>query len=157
LLLLHIGRFLVIIPSILNMMAVRSPEMYISTNVSGHYPSSCLYLKTPSRLFFKTTFRRLDSVSVFRYLSSGPSWVGFAWRRRKNPVSETLSVSPEIGTSSINWAQVSRFFLKTETESSVWNFILKNKQDGVFRKIQDDNVQKHNICTCLVCVYSYIW
>jgi putative component of membrane protein insertase Oxa1/YidC/SpoIIIJ protein YidD len=34
--------------------------------VSGHYPSSCLYLKTRSCLFLKTTFRRLDSVSVFR-------------------------------------------------------------------------------------------
>jgi hypothetical protein len=26
---------------------------------------------------------------------------------------------PEIGTSSINWAQLNRFYLKTETESSL--------------------------------------
>jgi hypothetical protein len=34
--------------------------------VFGHYPSSCLYLKTVLFIFQNTTFRRLDSVSVFR-------------------------------------------------------------------------------------------
>jgi hypothetical protein len=33
--------------------------------VSGHYPSSSVYLKTPSSLLFQdTAFRRLDSVSI---------------------------------------------------------------------------------------------
>jgi hypothetical protein len=30
-------------------------------------------------------------------------------------------MSPEIGTSSIDWTQLSRFYLKTETESSLRN------------------------------------
>jgi hypothetical protein len=40
---------------------------------------------------------------------------------------------PEVGTSSIHWAQLSRFYLKTETESSLRNVVLKYKQDGVFK------------------------
>jgi hypothetical protein len=35
--------------------------------------------------------------------------------------SKLLEISPEIGTSSINWVQLSRFYLKAETESSLWN------------------------------------
>jgi hypothetical protein len=49
------------------------------------------------------------------------------------------SISPEIGTNSIDWAQLSRFYLKTETESSLRNVVLKYKQDGVLdKKKQDD-------------------
>jgi hypothetical protein len=44
---------------------------------------------------------------------------------------------PEIGTSSIDWAQLSRFHLKTETESSLRNVVLVK-----YRMM--DNVQKHN-------------
>jgi hypothetical protein len=40
---------------------------------------------------------------------------------------------PEIRTCSIDWAQLSRFCLKTETVSSLRNVVLKNKEDGVFR------------------------
>jgi hypothetical protein len=36
----------------------------------------------------------------------------------------------EIGTSSVNWAQLSRFHLKTETESSLQNVVLKNTGHG---------------------------
>jgi hypothetical protein len=54
--------------------------------VSGHYPSSCLYLTTPSCLFFKT--QRFGE-----------------------------------GTSSNDWAQLSKFYLKTETESSLRNVV----------------------------------
>jgi hypothetical protein len=32
---------------------------------------------------------------------------------------------PEIGTSSIDWAQLSRYYQKTKTESSVRNVVLK--------------------------------
>jgi hypothetical protein len=56
---------------------------------------------------------------------------------------------PEIGTSSIDWAQLSRFYLKTETETSLRIVVLKYsyKQDGVSDKNRTiDNVQKHNIC-----------
>jgi hypothetical protein len=34
--------------------------------VSGHYPSSCFYLRKVLFIFQNTTFRRLDSVSVIR-------------------------------------------------------------------------------------------
>jgi hypothetical protein len=43
---------------------------------------------------------------------------------------------PEIGTSSIDWTQLSRFYLKTETESSLRNVFL-NENSTV------DDVQKH--------------
>jgi hypothetical protein len=49
-------------------------------------------------IFPNTTFRRLNFISVFR---TGPG--------------------PVIGTSSIDWAQLSRFYLKMETESSPRN------------------------------------
>jgi hypothetical protein len=39
---------------------------------------------------------------------------------------------PEIGTSSIDWAQLSRFYLKTETESSLGNVVFLNKKRAVF-------------------------
>jgi hypothetical protein len=59
--------------------------------VSGHYPSSCLYLKTRYCLFFKTQRfgDRILSPSSGLVLWIGTSW-GFTWRRRQNPVSETL-------------------------------------------------------------------
>jgi hypothetical protein len=48
----------------------------------------------------------------------------------------------------LDWAQQSRFYLNTETESSLRNVVLKNKQDGALDKDKTlDNVQKHNICT----------
>jgi hypothetical protein len=53
---------------------------------------------------------------------------------------------PEIGTSCIDWAQLSRFYLKTETESSLGNVVFKYKQNGMLDKNRTmDNVQKHNI------------
>jgi hypothetical protein len=71
----------------------KSTNCYLSYKyyVFGHYPSSCLYLKTPSCLFFK--IQRFGDWILSP--SSGP-----------------------IGTSSIDWAQLSRFCLKTETEDS---------------------------------------
>jgi hypothetical protein len=47
---------------------------------------------------------------------------------------------PEIGTSSIDWVLLSRFYLKTETESSSQNVVLNKNR-------MMDNVQKHNIRT----------
>jgi hypothetical protein len=47
---------------------------------------------------------------------------------------------PEIGASSIYWTQVSRFYLRTGTESSFRNVVFwKKKQDG-FLKNRQDNV-----------------
>jgi hypothetical protein len=39
---------------------------------------------------------------------------------------------PEIGTSFIDWAQLSRFYLKTETECSLRNVVFLNKNRAVF-------------------------
>jgi hypothetical protein len=52
--------------------------------------------------------------------------------------------------SSIDWAQLNRFYLKTETIQSPKRCVLKYNQDGVLDKNRTmDNVQKHNICTNL--------
>jgi hypothetical protein len=55
------------------------------------------------------------------------------------------TLSPEIWTRSIDWAQPSRFYLKTETESSLRNVVFWKINRTVF--LDKDNVQKHNICT----------
>jgi hypothetical protein len=46
-----------------------------------------------------------------------------------------------IGASSIYWIQLSRFYLRTETESSLRNVWFFLKMDKTM-----DNVQKHNTC-----------
>jgi hypothetical protein len=53
------------------------------------------------------------------------------------------SKSPEIGTSSMDWAQLSRFYLKTETESSLRNVMLWKINRSVFldKDRTLDNVQ----------------
>jgi hypothetical protein len=56
----------------------------------------------------------------------------------------------EIGTSSVDWAQLTRFHLKTDTESSLRNVVLKYKQAGVlYENKTTDNIQKYNICTSI--------
>jgi hypothetical protein len=50
----------------------------------------------------------------------------------------------EVGTSSIDWAQLSEFYLKTETESNLRNVVLCNINRKVF--LDNDNVQKCNVC-----------
>jgi hypothetical protein len=52
---------------------------------------------------------------------------------------KTPNVS-ESGTSSVDWTQLSRSHLKTETESSFRNLAFLNKNGTM------DNVQKHNNC-----------
>jgi hypothetical protein len=56
---------------------------------------------------------------------------------------------PEIGTISIDWAQLNRFHLKTETQSSLRNAVYCNINRKVFldKDRTMDNVQKHNIYT----------
>jgi hypothetical protein len=49
---------------------------------------------------------------------------------------------PEKGDSSTDWTQLSRFHLKTETESKIRN-VLSN------RNVTVDTVQQHKICTNL--------
>jgi hypothetical protein len=45
---------------------------------------------------------------------------------------QNTALSPEIGTSSIDWAQLSRFYLKTETESSLRNVVFCKINRTVF-------------------------
>jgi hypothetical protein len=56
-----------------------------------------------------------------------------------------LSLSLEIGTGCIDWAQLSRFYLKTETESSLQNIVFWKINRMVFldKDRTMDNVQKH--------------
>jgi hypothetical protein len=58
-------------------------------------------------------------------------------------------VGLDIRTSSVDWAQLSRFYLKTDTESSLRNVVFCNINRTVFldKDRTMDNVQKHNICT----------
>jgi hypothetical protein len=55
--------------------------------------------------------------------------------------------SPSIGTSSINWAQQSRFSLKTEIESSLQNVFRKINRTVFSDDRMMDNVKKHIIST----------
>jgi hypothetical protein len=54
---------------------------------------------------------------------------------------------PEIWNRSIDWAQLSRFYLKTETEYNLRNAVFCNINRPVFldKDRTIDNVQKHNI------------
>jgi hypothetical protein len=58
-------------------------------------------------------------------------------------------LGPEIRASSDDWAQLSRFYLKTETESRLRNVVFLNESRTM------DNVQKHNIC-CNYFIVAYI-
>jgi hypothetical protein len=66
--------------------------------VSGHYPSSCFYLETSTCLYSKIQ----------------------CFGDRILPLSSGL---PEARTNSINRAQLSRFYLKMEAESSLRNVV----------------------------------
>jgi hypothetical protein len=46
----------------------------------------------------------------------------------------------ETGTSSIDWSQLSRFYLKPEREPSLHNVVFLNKN------CTTEIVQKHNVC-----------
>jgi hypothetical protein len=106
--------------------------------VVGHYPSSCLYPKTSSCLFFK---------------KHNVSESGFCLRLQLKPTRwgpiHRASLRPKIWTSSIDWAQLNRFYLKTVTESSLRNVAFWKINRTVFwdKDRTMDNVQQHNICT----------
>jgi hypothetical protein len=77
-----------------------------------------------------------------------PEQVGTEPNKTCTPPWMPISLSPEAGTSSINWAQLSMFYLKMETESSLWNVVFQKINRTVFlhKDRMIDNVQKHNIC-----------
>jgi hypothetical protein len=58
----------------------------------------------------------------------------------------------EIGTSSIDWPQLSRFYLKTEIESSLRNGVFWKIKRTVFldKDRTIDNMEKHNVCSCIM-------
>jgi hypothetical protein len=57
----------------------------------------------------------------------------------------------------IDWAQLSRFYLKTETIQAPKRCVLKNKHDGVLDQDRTmDNVQKHNIYTDTVVFFIFV-
>jgi hypothetical protein len=56
---------------------------------------------------------------------------------------------PEVETSCTDFAQLSRVYLKTETESSLRNVVLLNKKRAT------DNVPKHNVCTIILIGEQY--
>jgi hypothetical protein len=57
-------------------------------------------------------------------------------------------ICTETGTSCIDWAQLSRFYLKTGRVQSPKRCVLKYKQDSVLNKNRTmDIVQKHHIRT----------
>jgi hypothetical protein len=66
--------------------------------------------------------------------------------------------SREIGTSSIDWVQLSRFYLKMETESSLWNVVFWNINRTVFldKFGTMDNVHKCSICTNITSSQTFI-
>jgi hypothetical protein len=128
---------------------------------SGHYPSSCLYLKIPFCLYYKTQHFRdwilcLSSGKTYS-VPIGTSCINWAqlsrfWRL-DSVSSSGKTCSVPVGSSSIDWAQLSRFYPKTETESSLWNVVFWNINVTVFldKDRTMDSAQKHNICT--ICYY----
>jgi hypothetical protein len=84
----------------------------------------------------------LDIIHCPVYISKqNISETAFCLRLQAKPTSE-------IGTNSIDWAQLIRFYLKTEAESRLRNVVSYNIKRTVFldKERTMDHVQKHNIC-----------
>jgi hypothetical protein len=66
------------------------------------------------------------------------------------------ALSPEIGTSSIDWIQLSRFYLNSYTESSLRNVVVWKINGTVFldKDRMMDNDQKRNICNKKISFFS---
>jgi hypothetical protein len=78
--------------------------------VSGHYPSSCLYLKTPSYVYFKTQRYGTGFCLTFQVKPT-----------QLAPISRASFYLWRQGLALLILAEMSRFYLKTETESSLQN------------------------------------
>jgi hypothetical protein len=77
-----------------------------------------------------------------------PAW--FTWSKIHTWI---WSQSPEILTSSLDLTQLSRFYLKMETESSLRNVVFwKTNRKTFYKDKTTDNVQKRNIRTK---IYTY--
>jgi hypothetical protein len=116
---------------------LRCHDIYTNTNImfldiihrpvfiSKHRP--LLYLK-----------KIVSETAIYLHLSVKPTQLG------PIPIS-----SPDIGNNSIDSAQMSRFYLKAETESNFRNVVFRKINRTVFLDNDRtmDNVQKHNNCT----------
>jgi hypothetical protein len=74
---------------------------------------------------------------------------GFCLRLQVKPtqLGSIDRASLDIGTSFIDSVQLSGFYLKMKTESSLWNVFCNINRTVFFDKDRTmDNVQKHNIC-----------
>jgi hypothetical protein len=70
----------------------------------------------------RSSFRNVVFFSVFlEYLTIVQISSGIVCAVFMYPILELAQVCPEIGTSSIDWVELSGFYLKTETESSLRN------------------------------------
>jgi hypothetical protein len=58
-------------------------------------------------------------------LYSGNSWINYIYTNIMflDIIRLPVLVGPDVGTSSVDWTQMSRFYLKTETESSLRNVV----------------------------------
>jgi hypothetical protein len=108
-----------------------------------------------NKIYFDSSNQVLQFRRLFAHTFSSSFTFYILWRichlignGSINTTPQHMSSGQEIRNNSIDWAQLSRFYLKTWTESSLRNVVLKNKQDGVSDKDETmDNVQKHNICS----------
>jgi hypothetical protein len=121
----------------------RSPKHLLSV-----FPACCVFNRRSLATALTVGFRQL---STLMSLLSG-----------EYPATELLStvnsdITPqEIGTSSIDSGQLSRFYLKTKTECSLRNVVFCNinRMVSLDRDRTMDNAQKHNIRTRYLC---WLW
>jgi hypothetical protein len=110
-----------------------------------------IYVGDPVVCFWTLSIFLSLSKSYSVYISKcNISETGFCLHLQGKPtqLGPVNRASPEIATMSIDWAQLSRFYLKTDRIRSLKCCVLKYKQDGVLDKNRMlDNVQKHNVCT----------
>jgi hypothetical protein len=90
--------------------------------VFGHYASSCLYLKTRSPYFSK---HNVSETGLCLCLQVKPTQLSPVDRVSPHLRTKITKITQDLRSgdrdSSIYWAQLSMFYLKTETESSLRN------------------------------------
>jgi hypothetical protein len=79
----------------------------------------------PEELLSVTLHYHRPYISDWLRTSSSPQLFAVSSAHPKSP-------GPEIGTSSIDWAQLSRFYLKTETEFSLRNVVFWKRNRTTF-------------------------
>jgi hypothetical protein len=83
-----------------------------------------------------STKARISELSLFLLFHQKWVFEGCSWNKLACQTISLLlyiSVHLEIGTSSVDWTQLNRFYLKTETESSLRNVVFWKINRTVFR------------------------